>query len=694
MGNKEIIAAVAAPVATVISTAIPLIFSKKDSSSSNISNTRNEVLQEELNNQRAKYQKKVEEHNDTLFEYDNKMKEQADVFKKEIEYMRENQNMRILQQNNQIQQLIEQQKQKENDYQKMLKNQELYFQNVYNILLSEKKNKEEILNQQMEQLKEKNNYQMEQYKLKLQEELNKEYENMRYAQEIERNEFIDLLNNNKIEYENSLKKMMEQKDEENEERMRIQKQQFNKVINEQKINNEKLIEEYKKENERIENEILEAEKQKEEKFKKAEENFIKNAEKEKKLFLNKLKYEMEIQVRKFISKKIDDLELKHLNNITELIQEEKYEYIYTEWFEIIFKKINEKLFSSYLNHLNVYIIGKTGVGKSTLINSILKLKENEKAKESLVEPCTKETKQYTSDEIPWLRLYDSRGIESKNFTVSEALKIAKKIIDDSLKKEDPDNQIHVIWYCLTGTRLEECEIETLIELKKVYEDENLPIIIIYTQAYLKNRVKIMKDLIIEKVKNIKNLNFIDIIAKKYEEEDLKREVRGLDELIELTKNKIKDAIHSALFSSFKKILRKEFEIITRNTLQKMQLSLPEKISQKFEELKIKRFNELKITKEIFMIIKECFMEYIKEKDIISNAFDEEINSFISKDFKDWLLNIRNLFKNKLKDEYKNFANKLYLLKFKKYNIYKVGETLTLEEEKIFNELNLEMNEKL
>ena len=40
--------------------------------------------------------------------------------------------MRILQQNNQIQQLIEQQKQKEDDYQKMLKNQELYFQNQDN----------------------------------------------------------------------------------------------------------------------------------------------------------------------------------------------------------------------------------------------------------------------------------------------------------------------------------------------------------------------------------------------------------------------------------------------------------------------------------------------------------------------------------------------------------------------------------
>jgi hypothetical protein len=202
----------------------------------------------------------------------------------------------------------------------------------------------------------------------------------------------------------------------------------------------------------------------------------------------------------------------------------------------------------------------------------------------------------------------------------------------------------------------------------------------------------MKDLIIEKVKNIKNLNFIDIVAKKYEEEDLIREVRGLDELIELTKNKIKDAVHSALFSSFKKIIRKEFEIITKNTLQKMQSSLPEKITQKFEELKIKRFNEFEITKEIFMIIKDCFMEYIKEKDIISNSFDKIINLFISEEFKGWLFSIRNLFKNKLKDEYKDFANKLYLLKLKTYNIFGVGETLASEEEIIFNEINLEMNE--
>jgi len=106
--------------------------------------------------------------------------------------------------------------------------------------------------------------------------------------------------------------------------------------------------------------------------------------------------------------------------------------IYTQWFDIIFKKINEKLFSPCLTHLNVYIIGKTGLGKSTLINSILNLEEREKAKENLGDPCTKKTKQYTSNKIPWLRLNDSRGIESKNFIVSDDLNVAKEIIDKSL----------------------------------------------------------------------------------------------------------------------------------------------------------------------------------------------------------------------------------------------------------------------
>ena len=162
MGNENEIAvvkAVAAPLATVFSTALPLFFSNKDKD--NASNAKNQSLQNELNNQRIEYNKQFEKQKETISEYDKKFEQQANKFREEIEYIQESQNMRIIEQNNQIQQLIEQQKQKENEYQNMLKNQEYYFQNAYNILLSEKSNKEEILNQQMEQLKQENNYKME-----------------------------------------------------------------------------------------------------------------------------------------------------------------------------------------------------------------------------------------------------------------------------------------------------------------------------------------------------------------------------------------------------------------------------------------------------------------------------------------------------------------------------------------------------
>ena len=57
----------------------------------------------------------------------------------------------------------------------------------------------------------------------------------------------------------------------------------------------------------------------------------------------------------------------------------------------------------------------------------------------------------------------------------------------------------------------------------------MPVIVAYTQAILPKRVEMIKKLIFEKVKNIKNLNFVELIAKKFEEEDLKMEARDLDE---------------------------------------------------------------------------------------------------------------------------------------------------------------------
>ena len=63
------------------------------------------------------------------------------------------------------------------------------------------------------------------------------------------------------------------------------------------------------------------------------------------------------------------------------------------------------------------LVGKSGVGKSTLINQFLKLK-GKKAKTGAGNFQTILADVYTSKSVPSLRLVDTRGIEfSKEFRV-------------------------------------------------------------------------------------------------------------------------------------------------------------------------------------------------------------------------------------------------------------------------------------
>ena len=137
-------------------------------------------------------------------------------------------------------------------------------------------------------------------------------------------------------------------------------------------------------------------------------------------------------------------------------------------------------FNKKSKHINIIILGKTGVGKSELINA---LKGENIAETGGFQPVTKKTTWY---EIGSLRLCDNLGYEiSKKNSLDAVLGNIKKLIEDAKNNKNPDEFIHCIWYCITGTRFEPDEELAVRKLLESYEDKCMPLIIVYLRAISK-----------------------------------------------------------------------------------------------------------------------------------------------------------------------------------------------------------------
>lgn len=134
-----------------------------------------------------------------------------------------------------------------------------------------------------------------------------------------------------------------------------------------------------------------------------------------------------------------------------------------------------------LHTLNIIVAGKTGVGKSTLINAVFK---DKLAETGMGKPVTTHMRKITKKGVP-LAIFDTRGFELGKEVQAEVKKEVVDTISKGLATQDINKAIHCIWYCINtaSNRIEPEEIQWLRELSMDNQITQVPIVVVLTQSF-------------------------------------------------------------------------------------------------------------------------------------------------------------------------------------------------------------------
>ena len=180
----------------------------------------------------------------------------------------------------------------------------------------------------------------------------------------------------------------------------------------------------------------------------------------------------------------------YINDYTNLNTENNSEHDLINVNEEIDLDINDSIIQAVNNikrnigKLNIIISGKTGVGKSSLINSIF---HENLAKTGTGRPVTQDIKEITKEGVP-IAIFDTKGLEIENY--KNILKDLEEFIKEKRNRSNVNEQLHVAWLCIaeSNMRVEPAE-EELLQMLINY---NIPVIVVMTKA-MREDIEVIND---------------------------------------------------------------------------------------------------------------------------------------------------------------------------------------------------------